>query len=305
MTATQRTARRDRQQGSILLPVILLLMLVATAATAMTVKARTSLREAATRRDRLVLQGLADGAARALAFVLAGAANAKAAPPFPLDGTPQACRLADGRRLVLSVQDEGGLVDLNKASLELVSTVLRRAGMSAPEAGALARAIAAHRADAPRAQMPTGKRPTGHGAADAPRSEPRDFMLADEVGDLPGVDAALFARLRPLFTTANHSAGVDPIVAGPALRALVPPRELASPAFERMTTPSNHADFTITATVASPTGQRFARRAAFRLDPDAGPLGRFLAWDAPPTFDALPEASGTGMCRRVALLLDE
>lgn len=292
------------QDGSILLPVILLLMLVATAATAMTVRARTSLREAATRRDRLVLQGLADGAARGTAFALAGAAAARAAPPFPLDGTAQACRLADGRSLVVSVQDEGGLVDLNKAGAELVSTVLRRSGLSAPEAGALAQAIAAHRADAPRTQPAPAKRPTGRGPAAAP-AETRDFILADELGDLPGVDIARFLRLRPLFTTANRSAGVDPGVAGPALRALVPPRELASPAFESMTTPSNHADFTITATVASPTGQRFARLAAFRLDPDSGPLGRFTAWDAPPSFDPLPEGGGAASCRRLAALLED
>lgn len=299
-----RSDMEGRRQGSILLPVILLLMLIATAATAMTVRARTSLREAATRRDRLVLQGLADGAARAVAFAMAGAAGARAAPPFPIDGTAQACRLADGRRLVLSVQDDGGLIDLNKAEVTLVSTVLRRAGLSAPDARALTQAIAAHRADAPRVQSSARKQPTDRSGV-AAQPEARDFILADELGDLPGVDAARFAQLRPLFTTANHSAGVDPTVAGPALRALVPPRELASPAFESMTTPSNHTDFTITATVASRSGQRFARRAALRLDPEAGPLGRFAAWDAPPSFDPLPQADAGGYCQRVATLLGD
>lgn len=298
-----RDDRGDNERGSILLPVILLLLLIATAATAMTLKARTSLREGATRRDRLALAAVADGAVRATALAMASAAANRASPPFGLDGTPQGCRLDRRRWLTLTVQDEGGLVDLNKGSPQLIEQILRRIGLSAPEAGSLAKAITAHRADA---AQPRGKSLSGQPnrrQIDTPPPDAQDFVLNDEVGDLPGVDAPLFARLQPLFTTANRSAGVDPAVASPAIRALVPLKEFNAAPFDALTTPSNHSDFTITAQVSTLSGPSFTRRALFRLDPDAGPGGRFTSWDAPPLGASLAEAAPSRFCQRLAAAL--
>ena len=61
---------REGQAGTILLPVILLLLLLATAATTMMLQARTSLREASTRRIRLSSALAADAAVRATALAL-------------------------------------------------------------------------------------------------------------------------------------------------------------------------------------------------------------------------------------------
>ena len=291
----------EGRQGSILLPVILLLLLLATAATAMTLQARTSLRDAATRRDRLALAAVADGAVRATALALAAAAASQAAPPFALDGTPQMCRLDGRRRLVLAVQDEGGLVDLNKAGAELITLVLGRAGLSAPDAEGLAEAITAHRTDAPRPKL--GKQPVRSRPGDVGAAEAKDFTLADEIGDLPGVDTRLFGTVRPLFTASNRSAGIDPAVAAPALRALIPPKELTSPKFEAMTTPSSHTDFTITADVTGATHQSFIRRGLFRMDPQAGATGRFTAWDALPMAPPWAEAGLTPFCEKLAAAL--
>lgn len=299
--ATAGADQDEGQHGSILLPVIMLLLLLATAATAMTLQARTSLRDAATRRDRLALAAAADGAARATALALAAAAAAQAAPPFAVDGTPQTCRLDRGRRLWLAVQDEGGLVDLNKGSPDLVELILRRAGLSAPDAGSLAQGITAHRTDA--AHPSVSRKPSSGRAGNGAPANAKDFVLADEIGDLSGVETRLFAVLRPLFTTSNRSAGLDPAVAAPAIRSMLPPKELAAPQFEAMTTPSSHSDFTITATVVTSTGQGFARRGLFRLDPDAGAAGRFTAWDALPTTQPSDEAIANPFCDKIAAVL--
>ena len=296
---------RESQRGSILLPVILLLLLIATAATAMTLKARTSLREGATRRDRLALSLVADGAVRATALVMASAAANRAAPPFGLDGTPQVCRLDQRRRLTLTVQDEGGLVDLNKGSSQLIEQVLRRSGLSAPEVGSLAKAITAHRADAPRTQAKPVLRQPNRRQVDAPFADAQDFVLTDEIGDLPGVDTPMFTRLQPLFTTANRSAGVDPSVASPAIRALVPPKEFTSAPLDALTAPSNHSDFTITAQISTLSGPSFTRRALLRLDPDAGPNGRFTTWDAPPLGVSQINAAPSRFCQRLAAALGD
>lgn len=300
-----RGDRQESQRGSILLPVILLLLLIATAATAMTLKARTSLREGATRRDRLVLAAAADGAVRATALVMASAAANRASPPFGLDGTPQGCRLDRRRWLTLTVQDEGGLVDLNKGSPQLIEQILRRAGLSAPEAGSLSKAIAAHRADAPQPRTKPSSGQPNRRQIDPPSADAQDFVLKDEIGDLPGMDAPLFARLQPLFTTANRSAGIDPIVASPAIRALVPPKELTAAPFDALTAPSNHSDFTITAQVSTVSGPSFTRRTLFRLDPASGSSGRFTSWDAPPIMASPVEAAPSSFCQKLAAALAE
>ena len=271
----------------------------------MTLKARTSLREGATRRDRLALAAVADGAVRATALAMASAAANRASPPFGLDGTPQGCRLDRRRRLTLTVQDEGGLVDLNKGSQQLIEQVLRRAGLSAPEAGSLATAITAHRADAPRPRAKASSRQPNRRQIDTPSADAQDFVLTDELGDLPGVDTPMFVRLQPLFTTANRSAGIDPAVASPAIRTLVPPKEFGAAPFDALTTPSNHSDFTITAQVSILSGPSFARRALFRLDPGAGPSGRFTSWDAPPLGAAPIEAAPSPFCQKLATALGD
>ncbi|MDX7952698.1 type II secretion system protein GspK [Lichenihabitans sp. Uapishka_5] len=293
-----KVSRSSRQRGSILLPVIVLLLLLATAATAMTIQARTSLREAATRRDRLVSAMTADAAVRATALAMATAASAQAAPPFGLDGRPQSCRLAGGRVLQITVQDQGGLVDLNKGSLDLLHLVLTRAGLGGGEATALLKLVEARRnSEAP--HLPPTVAPRTPQKAAAPPQVARDFVSVDELSDMPGLSLAGFERLRPLLTTANRSAGIDPQVAAPALRALIPPKELTSASFEAMSAPSRHSDFIITAVVASGSGQRFGRRASFRLDADAGPLGRFVAWDALAPVDLVTDESTSQFCDRV------
>ena len=286
-------------RGSILLPVIVVLLLLASAATAMTMQTKVSLREAATRRDRLVLGLLADAAVRAASLALAQAATSQASAPFAIDGTPQSCTLAGGRRLVLEIQDEGGLVDLNKGSPDLLARIFKSAGVSGWDATAMVAAIEARR-------QPDNRPMDKPGAVTrrVPAMVTRqDFESADEIDTLPGMTPALFDRLRPMFSVATGAAGVDPVVAGQAIRAIIPAKEMTAPNFESMTTQSSHVAFTITATVAARSGMRFRRRAALRLDPSAGPVGRVTAWDELPALGDLEGGASGSFCSRVAAAL--
>lgn len=295
---------RDRgshgQEGTILLPVILLMLLLATAATAMTLQARTSLREASTRRARLTLSLAADAAVRAVALALSSATADRASPPFAIDGSPQGCRLWGDRHLDLAVQDEGGRLDLNKATPDLLLRVLSRAGLSGSDAKRLAEAIVARREPA---TAEAGRSRSAGRAAKTAVAPKVGFASADELDDLPGLQRpGLYDRLRPLFTVANGSTGIDPIVAAPAIRAAIPPKELASLDLESLTTPSNHSDFTITATVGIMGGPRFRRQTVLHLDPQSGPPGRYTTWEAPDAFDAPTTETGE-FCNRVAAAL--
>ncbi|MCW6509922.1 type II secretion system protein GspK [Lichenifustis flavocetrariae] len=290
-----------RTRGSILLPVIVVLLLIASAATAMTMQTKVSLREAGTRRDRLVLGLLADAAARSAALALAQAAATQAAAPFAIDGTPQSCALADGRRLVIEIQDEGGLVDLNKGTPDLLARIFKSAGVSAWDANAMVAAIKARR-------QPEGG-PVEKPGAVTRRAPPvasrqtQGFESADEIDALPGMTAALFDQLHPMFSVANGAAGLDPEVAGRAIRSIIPTKEMTAPDFESLKTPSSHTAFTITATVTSPLGMRFRRREALRLDPSAGPVGRVTAWDEVPALGDLDAGVSGAFCGRVAAAL--
>ena len=196
------------------------------------------------------------------------------------------------------MQDEGGRIDLNKATTDLLSKILSQAGLSAPDVNALTGAIMARRG-------------TGTGASGRPRApstkgytaQATGFALADALDGLPGMQAGFFDRLRPLFTVANGSAGIDPVVAAPAIRAIIPSRELLSAAFEPMTTPSNHSDFTIDAAVATAAGLRYQREAVLHLDPQTGPLGRFTSWEAPVSYETQRSSGEGAFCSRVASAL--
>jgi general secretion pathway protein K len=104
-------------------------------------------------------------------------------------------RLLDlpGGQALLTVDDEGGRVDLNRAPPALLLALFRAAG--ADDAPALVAAVLARRA-----RMDAMLRP--------------GFALPDELGQLPGVSYDLLARLAPAVTTVSRSEVVDPGVAG-------------------------------------------------------------------------------------------
>lgn len=98
-----------------------------------------------------------------------------------------------GGQAVLSIEDEGGKVDLNRAPPVLLAALFRAAG--AEDAPALVAGVLARRA-----RMATVQRP--------------GFALPDELGQVPGVGSVLLARLAPAVTTVSRSEVVDPGVAG-------------------------------------------------------------------------------------------
>lgn len=104
-----------------------------------------------------------------------------------------------GGAAVLTIEDEAGKVDLNRAPHAVLEGLFRAA--ASPDPAGLAAAVLARRA-----RLGTETRPA--------------FALPDALGQVPGVSAPLFARLAGSITTATSSETVDPGVAGPlALQA--------------------------------------------------------------------------------------
>ena len=124
--------------------------------------------------------------------------------------------VADGRDYVFSfddfrvrvrITDVSGLVDLNAATPGVLAALLRAAGDPAPAAAALAAAIQQRRTPPP---------PAGLTGARVDRDRQGPFITCDALLALPGMDAALYARIAPALTLWSGRNRPDPAYA-PAL----------------------------------------------------------------------------------------
>lgn len=121
----------------------------------------------------------------------------------------------DGARVTVRMVDATGLVDLNASSTDLLRNLFTAAGAGAGTASQLADAIAASRAGSRHRagpSTPSGAR-RGAGQARGP------FRSVDQLAQLPGMDAALFAKLEPALTVFSGRNFPDASYAGPLVMA--------------------------------------------------------------------------------------
>lgn len=141
---------------------------------------------------------------------------ASAAEPELYDGAPHFCVL-DGAAVALSVEEEGGKIDINAAAPELIQTALVGLGLEEGAAKQLARAIEAFRT-APAGGIAQIR--TAPPASDKPMG-PKEglFETVMELDQVSGMNPALFRDLIPFVTVHSRSPGVDARTAPPALFA--------------------------------------------------------------------------------------
>lgn len=210
------------ESGFVLPMVLAILIMVSAAAVVATDRQRTRIGVTDGQARSLRLQGLADGAARLVAtgFVLERTRGV-ASLGLPRNGAPIACDLPEGRRLALSVQDHGGLIDLNAAPRPLLEATFRALGIGDADALTLAAEVMDYR-DPDDNPEPSGgaeaPQYTSRGLAYGPRNGP--FSSVDEIERLPSLSAEQAERLRGALTVYNPGGGLDP--------ALVPVRALVA-----------------------------------------------------------------------------
>jgi len=208
------------QRGIALVAVLWVILLLSLIAASISSTSRTELRIARNMIDAATVEAAADGA------VYQAVAGLVAQRGFPgdwrTDGTPRDLRIGD-IEVTVSIQDEGGRIDLNTANRELLENAFRAAAPGSGEA--LAAAVLDWR-DSDDFVTPGGAEDptyTGrgypYGAKDAP------FDSLDELRQVLGVTPQIFDRVSPLLTVYSGNRGVDPSVA---------PREvlLAQPQFD-------------------------------------------------------------------------
>lgn len=192
---------RQRLRGMALIAVLWIVAALAILVTGMTQSVRQQVRVTATTLDAVTAQAMGDGA---IALTLQAL---QVLPQRPQQAVTQTVSYA-GVEVEVEVFPLDGLISLNGASVPLLSALLQVAGgLPTGDADALAQRLDDWRA---------GR--SGELATPVPRyfEAPEDLLL------VPGVDYALYARLRPLVTTELRGGDrVNPQAAPPGVLAVL------------------------------------------------------------------------------------
>jgi general secretion pathway protein K len=280
-------ADRRRQRGIALITVLWVLLLLSALAAGYSRSTRT---------DALITRNLVEGA-QAEALAEAGIYRALAALLDPADdlllsgGGETVAWTFGGGLIRLVVQDEAGKIDLNAAPGELLTTVFAASGLDDWQASTLADAVADFR-DEDGDRRPAGAEDPDYaqgglawGAKDAP------FVHVDELAQVKGISATLFALLRPSVTVYTNVAEPEDEKATELVRTAL--KALVSREADRETTTSGVGAsswrdrndgrseagiFTIHAEARTPSGATAVCEAVVKVVPDQAPFYRVLAW---------------------------
>ncbi len=213
--------RPTSESGFALVAVMLALGLLAMIATTFMLAVRAHVRSVAATSAAARAEAMADGGVNiAVLDALTVREDRTRARRFPTDSTAIACRLEDGARLLLSVQDEAGRVDLNSAGETLLVALFRGSGFDERDAERWAHRVVDFR-DRDSDRRAAGAERPDYEAAGLPGPKNGPFDAVDELAQVLGAEAALLERLRGAVTVHSGLAGVDPKVMSAKSVALI------------------------------------------------------------------------------------
>jgi general secretion pathway protein K len=247
---------QERNQGFALIAVIWISGLLAVLATSFVLEARTEGLIAGNRRDVQRLESIADGVA------LVRAEQIASMPPNELmkvaNGSPSACVWSHGVTVMISIQDQGGLIDINMASPDLVAAVVKRLGATDVQARKILGESLDFR-DADGVAFDGSAEPLRYTAQTiGPKNAPYESI--EEIAQLPSMTDDLRSRLLPLLTVFSQQLGIDPATAPPRLMALLGEKDQSQSTIQSFASPSALKVFAIDVSASSATGSVFARR---------------------------------------------
>jgi general secretion pathway protein K len=190
---------------------------------------------------------------------------------WPADGAPHRIALP-GARAVVRIVDQGGLINPNTASDQLLSALLQKVGADARTARALGAAIADWRFPSAEPRAFGAKAPQYRAAGRAYGPPGAPFESRDELRLVLGMTPALYARLRSHLSVWWEGAP-DPALADPMVARALAAVGAGRPGVQPVRVVA------ITAAATASGGARFVRRAVVRLDPTGRTgLFRILTW---------------------------
>jgi len=272
----RHAARRRGERGVALILVLWVLALLAVLAVSFAGGARTELKIARNQYEAARAEAIADAG---VTFGILGALDPAPQTHWNPDGERHELAYGEGA-LGVSVEDEGGKVDLNAGAPELLAGLLRRLGVAEDAARQVLDGILQRRRDALAA---------GNGVL--------AFRDVAELRLVPGMARPLYQALVPLVTVYNRNDRIDPLSAPPevlrslpgvaaaqveaylAARASAGAQPTALPPLagaDRFVAHSALQVITIRSEGRTPGGGRFVREAVVELS--GTPPYRFLAW---------------------------
>lgn len=129
------------------------------------------------------------------------------------DGRPNYCKF-DGSFVVVNIFDEGGKIDINSASSQLLEIIMTMNNVDTAKARKIVNSIIDFRSIpdvAEKSSTPANTKPF------LPKNNAFETIL--EIDQVEGIDSALFHSMLPFITVHSFQAGIDPFVAPPALFA--------------------------------------------------------------------------------------
>ena len=212
------------QDGFVLIAVIWIAGILAVVATTFTLSVRAHIRAVALEAVLAKAEGVADGLVQLTAYQLSRQmAQGDTAKLPALNGSPVTCRTSNDTVATIRIQDQGGLVDLNRASAALLAKVITSTGTREQDALRAAHALIDFR-DSDHA-------PAGGGMEEAtlvprgPGIKNAAFQSVDEIAQTLPETAVDLKRLAAYLTIYSRQEGFDPKTAPADLRRLIASHE--------------------------------------------------------------------------------
>lgn len=215
-------SNRHTQRGMVLLAVLWAIALCAALAMATSTTFRSLAGIVRIDRDRVQAGGLLTAGLEAAAGIVAALRDS----PLTERGTTLTFATGSVR---LTISDEGGRIDIGRASVELLASLLRYVGADDDDAGIVAQRIVELRDAAGQARPNDAQarpndatKPSAAGKPDQPAAPPAPTPFTDigQISTVPGMQPQWMAAMAPLITVFG-SDSVNPLTAPVAvLRAL-------------------------------------------------------------------------------------
>lgn len=198
-----------RERGVALIAVLWALTFLSLAAASFTVTIRSVSHVTRNLEENARARALADaGIAMGIMAMMDRDSNGR----WLADGTPHVFRFAGGE-VSVSVRDESGKIDLNRAPDILLKGLLVVLGLEPEDAAPLVDAIIDYR-DPNQLTRLNGAEDADYARAGLPYgAKDRRFEAVEELQRVLGMTPALYARMAPFVTVYSGQAGIDPGVA--------------------------------------------------------------------------------------------
>jgi general secretion pathway protein K len=290
-----RGARND--DGFVLFSVIWIVGLLAVVASTFAIAVRFHVRGEANLSSSVEAELAADGVVRLIGYRLAHAPLGEAVTGIPINSEPFVCRLGEDGHAIVSVQDQGGLVDLNRAPHNALAAVIDKTADQAGAGTEFAAAVADFRdADGERFGA------AGDGSeesliSDGPPPKDAPFQSVDEIEQVIPADAVDLRTLKTMLTVYSRQDGIDPATAPRLLRAMIEQGSEAGGTAIPLA-PTQHKTFAIDAEVTVARGSKFRRIAMISLLREAERPFAVLEWRqaAGPLSDGIAQQPGDRSC---------